>query len=80
MNIVLWKIGQLYGDYPILPTKKAIEALEEKINKHFEDGKNKEDLHIVWGPELHVEVIPVPDGPVQTQFNRQLFPLYHCGT
>lgn len=83
MNIIIWQIGQLNNDHPLLPTQETIERLEDKIEKHFNSDKKNEDFHVVCGPEgLKVQVISVPNGPVQNQFQlpSTIFPAFHYGT
>lgn len=61
-TIRLWKLGYIDKTNPsnnIIPTKQAIDKLRELLNNAKNSNKNVED--IIWGPELHVELIKIDE-------------------
>jgi len=51
MKLVLWKLGNL--EHKIIPSSESIDKLKKEINSLDE---NEEVQHVVWGPDLSVEV------------------------
>lgn len=63
MKIVLWKLGDL--EHKIIPSSESIEKLKDIVESH---DYNK-DLHVVWGPDLKVEVFDLDKNNFLNSFN-----------
>lgn len=63
IRIVVWKLGNL--EHKIIPSKEAIETLAGIISQW--DGK--ENLHVVWGPDLEVQVVSVLPGDIHVVYD-----------
>ena len=67
-RIVIWKLGSL--EHKILPTRAAVDKLRNILAKNIDSN---EDMHLVWGPELSVEVIEIGEDDLGVLSNRILF-------
>ena len=56
MKIRLWKLGSL--EHNLVPTKEGIDKLRNILKEGIKNGG---ELEIVWGPEIHCELVEIED-------------------
>lgn len=59
-KIVLWKLGSL--EHRIMPSRQAIEKLADMLRSGLQQKEIEDTMHVIWGPDLTIEVVDVPDG------------------
>jgi hypothetical protein len=59
MKLFIWKIGNL--EHQIYPSATVVDKLRETVSNVVDDLDNKKHAHLIWGPDLDIEVLDIDD-------------------